>query len=148
MEPAEGLRTGISIMRAAAYPAGLSSSEGGSGGSPEMFQYREVLVRLHQGETDREIARSGRMGRRKVAAFRYLCEHQGWLDPAAPLPEDAALAAALGPPKRAGSTISSVEPYRAVVQRWVEQGVNAVAIHAALSRSTATEAAIPRCTAW
>src|SRR6185312_5515446 len=100
----------------------------------EMFQYREVLVRLRQGDTDREIARSGLMGRRKVAAFRYRCEHQGWLDPTTPLPDDVELAAALGAAKRACSTISSVEPHRAVVQRWVEQGVNAVAIHAALSR--------------
>jgi len=99
-----------------------------------MFQYREVLVRLRQGDTDREIARSGLMGRRKVAAFRYRCEHQGWLDPTTPLPDDVELAAALGAAKRACSTISSVEPHRAVVQRWVEQGVNAVAIHAALSR--------------
>src|SRR6185437_8403394 len=99
-----------------------------------MFQYREVLVRLRQGDTDREIARSGLMGRRKVAAFRYRCEQEGWLDPATPLPEDAELAASVGAAKRACSTISSVEPYRAAVQRWVEQGVNAVAIHAALSR--------------
>jgi hypothetical protein len=53
---------------------------------------------------------------------------------ATPLPEDVELAAALGAAKRACSTISSVEPYRAVVLRRVEQGVNAVAIHAALSR--------------
>jgi hypothetical protein len=36
-----------------------------------MFQYREVLLRLRQGDTDRKIAGSGLMGRRKVAAFRY-----------------------------------------------------------------------------
>jgi hypothetical protein len=90
-----------------------------------MFQYREVQVRLRQGDTDREIARSGLMGRRKVAVFRYRCEHRGWLDPATLLPEDAELAAAMGAAKRACSTISSVEPYRAV-QRWAVQGINAV----------------------
>lgn len=98
-----------------------------------MFQYREVLVRLRQGDTDREIPCSGPMGRRKVAVFRYRCEYQGWLHPAMALPGEAELAA-LGPAKRACSTISSVEPYRAVVQRWVAQGVNTMAIHAALSR--------------
>lgn len=60
-----------------------------------MFQYRQVLVRLRQGDTDREIARSRLMGRRKVAAFRVLCERHGWLSATAALPEDATLAAAL-----------------------------------------------------
>jgi len=36
----------------------------------EMFQYRQVLVRLRQGDSDRDIARSRLMGRRKVAALR------------------------------------------------------------------------------
>lgn len=35
-----------------------------------MFRYRQVLVRLHQGDSDRDIARSRLMGRRKVAALR------------------------------------------------------------------------------
>jgi hypothetical protein len=61
-----------------------------------MFQYRQILVRVRQGDTDREIARSGLMGRRKVAAFRALCQQLGWLDPATALPEDASLAAAVG----------------------------------------------------
>ena len=44
-----------------------------------MFQYRQVLVRLRQGDSDRDIARSGLMGRPKVALFRLLAEPQGWL---------------------------------------------------------------------
>ena len=39
-----------------------------------MFQYRQVLVRLRQGDSDREIARSGLMGRPKVALFRALAD--------------------------------------------------------------------------
>jgi hypothetical protein len=35
-----------------------------------MFQYRQVLVRLRQGDSDRDIARSRLMGRPKVAALR------------------------------------------------------------------------------
>jgi hypothetical protein len=48
----------------------------------EMFHYRQVLVRMRQRDPDRAIARSGLMGRRKLAAFRDLCEREGWLDPA------------------------------------------------------------------
>jgi hypothetical protein len=99
-----------------------------------MFQYRQVLVRLRQGDSDRDIARSGLMGRPKVARFRLLAEAQGWLAVARPLPEDAAIASAIAAPRRAGSTISTVEPFRLLVERWADQGVGGVAIHAALWR--------------
>jgi transposase len=99
-----------------------------------MFQYRQILVRLRQGDTDRQVSRSGLMGRRKAAAFRALCQKQGWLDPAAALPDDAAIVAAVGSARRARSTISSAEAHRELVARWVAQGVGGVAIHAALRR--------------
>ena len=35
-----------------------------------MFQYRQVLVRLRAGDTVREIARSGLMGRDKLGELR------------------------------------------------------------------------------
>ncbi len=104
----------------------------------EMFQYRQILVRLRQGDTDREIARSGLMGRRKVGTLRILALERDWLDPATALPEEAVLAAALKAAgkdsKRARSTISSVEPYRALVQQWASEGVGGVVIHSALQR--------------
>jgi transposase len=99
-----------------------------------MFQYRQVLVRLRQGDSDRDIARARLMGRPKVAAFRGLAVTQGWLAPEAPLPDDATLSAAIGQARRARSTISTVEPYRAQVERWAAEGVGGIAIHAALCR--------------
>jgi transposase len=99
-----------------------------------MFQYRQVLLRLRQGDTDREVARSGLMGRRKVAAFRALCRKHGWLEAAAALPEDAAVAEVVGSARRARSTVSSAEAFRELVAQWVAQGVAGVAIHAALCR--------------
>jgi hypothetical protein len=99
-----------------------------------MHHYRQVLVRLRRGDTDREIARSRLMGRPKAAAFRALAAGQGWLDRATPLPDDATIAAAVGQARRARSTISTVEPYRALFERWHADGVSAVAIHAALGR--------------
>jgi transposase len=100
----------------------------------EMFQYRQVIVRLRQGDTDREIARSRLMGRRKVTALRHLATGRGWLSPDAPLPDDETIAASLSPAKRAISTISTAEPFREQVERWVAQGVGGIAIHAALKR--------------
>ena len=100
-----------------------------------MFQYRQVLVRLRQGDTERDIARARLMGRRKIAAFRALAAAQGWLEREAPLPEDEAIAAVLGQVRRARSSLSSVEPFRELVTRWAEQEVSAVAIHGALCRN-------------
>jgi hypothetical protein len=99
-----------------------------------MFQYRAVLVRLRQGDSDRDIARARLMGRPKVAALRALATQQGWLAPDTPLPEDGEIAVVIGQARRARSTISTVEPFRDVVARWAEQGVGGVAIHAALCR--------------
>lgn len=98
-----------------------------------MFQYRQVLVRLRQGDSDRDIARARLMGRPKVAALRALAAQRGWLAADATLP-DAAISAAVGQARRARSTISTVEPYRAQVERWLAEGVGGIAIHAALCR--------------
>ena len=38
--------------------------------SIEMHEYRQALMRLRQGDSEREIARSGLMGRAKAARFR------------------------------------------------------------------------------
>jgi len=99
-----------------------------------MFQFRQVLVRMRAGDSDREIARSGLMGREKLAALRALARERGWLQPEGALPDDEALVAAMGKARRAPSTVSSVEPFRALVQRWLEAGVQGKAIHAALQR--------------
>lgn len=55
----------------------------------EMFQYRQTLVRLRQGDSDREIARSRTMGRKKVAQIREVALARGSLDADAALPDDA-----------------------------------------------------------
>jgi transposase len=103
-----------------------------------MFQYRQVLVRLRAGDSVRDIARSGLMGRDKLAALRALAEAHDWLRSESELPDDAALAAALDAGRRvAASTVSTAEPHRLVVQRWLDAGVQGRAIHAALKREHA-----------
>jgi len=97
-----------------------------------MFQYRQVLVRLRQRESDRDIARSKVTGRPKVAALRAPASERVWLARQYELPDDASIAAVLGQARRARSTISSAEPHRAQIQRWFEQGVGGIAIQAAL----------------
>ena len=67
----------------------------------EMHQYRNVLVRMRLGESNRKIAKAGLMGRAKAGAFRELAAQNGWLDPDSPLPDEAAIAQALGSTGRA-----------------------------------------------
>ena len=56
----------------------------------EMFQYRQVLIHMRSGQSDRQIANAGLMGRRKAGELRIVAEKQGWLSPDAPLPDDEA----------------------------------------------------------
>jgi transposase len=100
----------------------------------EMHEYRQVLLRLRQGDSDRDIARSRLMGRPKAAAFRALAQKRDWLAASSPLPTDAEIAAAVGQARRARSTISAAEPFREKVERWDRDGVSGVVIHAVLCR--------------
>jgi transposase len=106
-----------------------------------MFQYRQVLVRMRAGDSLREVARSGLMGRDKLTVLRTVALAQGWLEANAAVPDDptivAAFTAHLGAARRARSTVSSVEPHRELVKRWCDAGVQGRAIHAALKREHA-----------
>lgn len=101
----------------------------------EMHEYRNVLIRLRAGDGDREIARLGLMGRVKVASFRTLALGLGWLEPTQPLPDLQTIAQSLSTTvKRSASTVSKAQPWREQVARWMQAGVEGVAIHAALVR--------------
>ena len=66
----------------------------------EMHHYRQALLRMRQGDSDRDIAAARVMGRPKAAQWRRIATERGWLDAAQPLPEDEAVAAALGSPRK------------------------------------------------
>ncbi|WP_204162293.1 transposase [Variovorax sp. WS11] len=63
------------------------------------------------------------MGRNKLADLRALAEQPDWLDAQTPFPEDAEIAAALGAPKLAASTVSTLESHRERIAGWFDQGV-------------------------
>ena len=98
----------------------------------EMHQYRQALVHMRSGQSDRDLARLRLMGRKKARALRELAAAHGWLDPAAPLPDDATLAAVLGRPAPKASSPSQVAPYAEQVRTWHDQGVSGVRIHEVL----------------
>lgn len=101
----------------------------------EMYQYRQVLLRMRQGDSDREIARSGLMGRPKSKAVRVVAAERGWLDPAAPLPDDDALAVVFAGKRPAAPCVSTLEPFRAQIECWIGAGTQGTTIHTALRRN-------------
>jgi transposase len=100
-----------------------------------MYQYRQVLLRLRQGDSDRDIARSKLMGRKKVKAVRAVAQHHGWLAATSAVPEDATLAEAFTSAVRAPTCVSTLEPLRAVIGAWFAQGIQGTTIHGALKRN-------------
>ena len=59
----------------------------------EMFQYRQVLVRLRARDSLRDVARSGLMGRDKLGVLRAVALQHGWLNANAELPDEQIAAA-------------------------------------------------------
>lgn len=101
----------------------------------EMYHYRQALVRMRQGESDRQIHATGLMGRRRLGVLRKQAQARGWLDPARALPPDQELAAVLQRPKPTHiHAQSSLEPYRDLVDQWWSEGIDGTTIHAALMR--------------
>jgi hypothetical protein len=60
-----------------------------------VHHYRQALLRMRQGDSDRDIAKSGLMGRRTAANLRTLAGERGWLVPERPAPDDATMAEVL-----------------------------------------------------
>ena len=81
-----------------------------------MYHYRHVLVRMRQGESDRQIAATRLIGRRAAGQLRKRAEALGWLDAAHALPADEELARVLQQPKaQRAHEQSSLQPYRELI---------------------------------
>jgi len=100
----------------------------------EMYEYHQALVRMRLGESDRQIAKTGLMGRRKLAQVREIAEKHGWLVAEASLPTDAALALFFSGRASKQPSTSSIIPYQDEVRDWVKQGIAGCTIHQALMR--------------
>jgi transposase len=107
----------------------------------EMHEYREALYRMRRGERDRQMSRDGVMGRKKLARLRSVAEQEGWLEASKALPPESEILQALRACRQAQcvhvvrAASSSVEPFAQLIEQWYGQGVQAVAIHAALMRN-------------
>ena len=84
----------------------------------EMYQYRQVLVRMRMGESNRAIADSGVAGRNKIKAIKRIAQKQGWLDRDKTLPDDNVIATVFGEKPPNPTKTSSVVPYADKVDKW------------------------------
>ena len=100
----------------------------------EMYQYRQVIVRMRLGDTDRAIARSKLVGRKKAKAIREIAWSRGWLNPANDMPADEELANCFSQSSARSQTTSLVEPYGEEVKKWNGEGIQGITIHQALIR--------------
>ena len=100
----------------------------------EMYQYRQVIVRMRLGESDRAIAQSGLMGRKKARSVRELANTRGWLNPDNDIPQETELAACFDQSHARPQTTSLVEPHAEEVKKWAGLGIQGTTIYQALIR--------------
>ena len=91
---------------------------------------REIMVRLRAGHSNRQISRDLGMDRRTVQGYRQWAKGQDLLKGELPPVEELqALLAETLPGKAPPQNVSSVEPYRAVVEKLVREKVETAAIY-------------------
>ena len=93
-----------------------------------MNYLRDLIHRVRSGESDRRIARDLSISRPTVRKYREWAEVQGYLESGTPMPDDTTLAAALGTAPQPPRMASSVETYREIVERLLDQGVEITAM--------------------
>jgi len=99
-----------------------------------MYHYRQVLVRMRQGDSDRDIAKSRIMSRKKLAEVRELALARGWLLHATALPDDTMLAEVFASKDDLpASCQSTVTPWRNEIEKWHAAGITVTRIHQVLT---------------
>jgi transposase len=90
---------------------------------------RELLVHIRAGSSDRQIKQATKTDRRTAKRYREWAEEHGLLEGPLPSLEELQALADKTMPKQSGpQNISSVEPYREVVEQLVKENVEVAAI--------------------
>ena len=95
----------------------------------QMYEYQQILYRLRQGQSIREIAKQGLAGRHKIAAIEKIADDNNWLDPNIPLPDNDQLAKAFTQEKKNNSSKSLALPYKEQIEQWASENIEAKRIH-------------------
>jgi transposase len=93
-----------------------------------MSTLQEILYRLRKGQSERAIARDLGLARMTIRRYHDLAETEGYLDPDTILPDDATIETLLRPLSPPSLPLSTVEPYRPLVEAWHTEGIEGVAI--------------------
>lgn len=98
-----------------------------------MYQYRQIIFRLRQGDSIRSIAQSRLADRKKLRQIRDVAIQHGWLEKSDDLPCDEVLSSVFkGAQKHQRQ--SDAAPFMLQIETWVKQGIQTSTIHAALQR--------------
>ncbi len=97
-----------------------------------MNQIREIVHRLQQGQSGRQIAKDLHVSRHTITKYYRMARQEGYLHGNKALPSSKELLAKLGPPQMPPSPESSVTPYKEVVEHFLDEGVEKTAMLARL----------------
>ncbi len=95
-------------------------------------QIREIIHRLQQGQSGRQIAKDLHVSRHTITRYNEIAKQEGYLRNKKTLPSGKELLAKLGPPQMPPIPESSVTPYKEVVEHLLDDGVEKMAILARL----------------
>jgi transposase len=93
-----------------------------------MNYYKDIIYRLRAGESERQITRDLGISRQTVHKYKLRSQMEGFLQEEE-MPGEKQIQASLGPAPRPPKTPSSLEPYREIVQRYVDRGLEMTAIY-------------------
>lgn len=94
----------------------------------------DIVYRLRRGQSERGIAKDLGHSRHTVRHYHYLAGEKGYLDLHRAVPEPEELLRELGPAPSAPVVVSTVEPYRSVVEDLLKANVEMATIHSRLVR--------------
>jgi len=88
-----------------------------------MNDIQEIIYRLRKGESVEAIHRDTGHAKKTIRKYRKLAEKHGFLEKGRRLPPVSKLAEVLGPVTHLAQCVSTVEPYKEVVQEYLDRGV-------------------------
>ena len=84
-----------------------------------MYEYRQVILHMRLGESDRATARSGLVSRTKAKQIRSIALTQGWLNESTELPTNEVLSDFFEQHIVKSSSASLSLPYKDEITKWV-----------------------------
>ena len=91
--------------------------------------YKEIIYRIRVGESERSIARDMGISRPTIHKYKIKAEVEGYLDKGQELPGNEELAESLGPAPQPPKNPSTLENYREMVQKYLDQGLQMTVIY-------------------